>query len=233
MDSAEFDVFGGVTTDYYDQAAVDLPGRWKPMTGWWDARMRNGLDPYSKYTAARIDTEIVAYARNGEPLPGVNFASQDYLNLATEKRVINAATEAAERYGVHSAGSSALMGLTEMTIELERKLATFLGLADAPCSRPAGELAMALSEHWFDARTMSSSTFLHMPAYRREPPLRRATFTGSHTARTRASSGGLPASGPKTRVRASWSSPKPFSPWTATFPTSPDCMRSAPGTKRP
>ncbi|MEF0941643.1 hypothetical protein [Rhizobium sp. BR 362] len=96
-----------------------------------DARTRNGLDPYSKYTAAWIDTEIVAYARNGEPFPGVNFASQDYLNLATEKRVINVATEAAERYGVHSAGSSALMGLTEMTIELERKLATFLGLADA------------------------------------------------------------------------------------------------------
>ncbi|MGM5056131.1 hypothetical protein ACD589_15795 [Rhizobium sp. 814_E9_N1_1] len=93
MDSAEFDVFGRVTTDYDDQAAIDLPGRWKPMTGWWDARMRNSLDPYSKYTAARIDTEIVAYARNGEPFPGVNFASQDYLNLATEKRVINAATE--------------------------------------------------------------------------------------------------------------------------------------------
>ncbi|MGR9471037.1 aminotransferase class I/II-fold pyridoxal phosphate-dependent enzyme [Rhizobium leguminosarum] len=131
MDSAEFDIFGGVTTDYYDQAVIDLPSRWKPMTGWWEARMRNGLDPYSKYTAARIDTEIVAYARNGEPFPGVNFASQDYLNLATEKRVINAATEAAERYGVHSAGSSALMGLTEITLELERKLATFLGVADA------------------------------------------------------------------------------------------------------
>ncbi|MGO8224459.1 aminotransferase class I/II-fold pyridoxal phosphate-dependent enzyme [Rhizobium ruizarguesonis] len=131
VDSAEFDVFGGVTTDYYDQAVIDLPGRWKPMTGWWDARMRIGVDPYSKYTAARIDTEIVAYARNGEPFPGINFASQDYLNLATEKRVINAATEAAERYGVHSAGSSALMGLTEITVELERKLATFLGVADA------------------------------------------------------------------------------------------------------
>jgi len=131
MDSAEFDVFDGVTTDYYDQAIIDLPSRWKPMTGWMEARMRNGLDPYSKYTAARIDTEIVAYASNGEPFPGVNFASQDYLNLATEKRVINAATEAAERYGVHSAGSSALMGLTEIILELERKLATFLGVADA------------------------------------------------------------------------------------------------------
>ncbi|MDX8464600.1 aminotransferase class I/II-fold pyridoxal phosphate-dependent enzyme [Mesorhizobium sp. VK23B] len=130
VEHRDFDVMEGVTTDYYDKSDTDLSARWRALTGWFDARLGARLDPYCKYTASRIDSEITAFTRDGEPLSGVNFASQDYLNLATEKRVINAATEAAERYGVHSAGSSALMGLTEVTIELERKLAAFLGVAD-------------------------------------------------------------------------------------------------------
>lgn len=61
---------------------------------------------------------------------GVNFGSQDYLSLAGHPAIRAAATEAASKFGVHSAGSAALMGNTGLSVELERQLADFLGYAD-------------------------------------------------------------------------------------------------------
>lgn len=127
----EFDVLHGATIDYYDASNSNLTARWKPLTGWFDARLAQGLDPYFKYTSSRIRTEITASLRDDFTVHGINFASQDYLSLSTDSRVIAAATEAAEDYGVHSAGSASLMGLTALTVGLERRLADFLGLADA------------------------------------------------------------------------------------------------------
>ena len=46
----------------------------------------------------------------GKHLQGVNFASQDYLNLASYPDVIDAACRAAKDLGVHGAGSASLMG---------------------------------------------------------------------------------------------------------------------------
>jgi glycine C-acetyltransferase len=60
----------------------------------------------------------------------VNFASQEYLNLATHPEVRLAAKEAIDIFGVHSAGSAALMGNTRLSLELEKRLAAFLGYKD-------------------------------------------------------------------------------------------------------
>src|SRR5690606_21629809 len=119
------------TTDYYDAENTNLADRWSPMTAWLNERLAAGIDPYSKNTSTRISTNITAFDRSGASRSGINFASQEYLNLATDRRVIEAATTAAHSYGVHSAGSAALMGLTELTVRLEARIAQFLGLADA------------------------------------------------------------------------------------------------------
>jgi glycine C-acetyltransferase len=42
---------------------------------------------------------------------GLNFATQDYLSLASHPDVHAAAADALRRYGVHSGGSSALQGV--------------------------------------------------------------------------------------------------------------------------
>ena len=127
----ETDILEGVLPDYYNAADTDIMARWSPLTRWLDARLDAGLDPYSKYTATKISPEVVAFDRAGRACSGLNFASQDYLSLATDNRVIDAAVRAVRTYGVHSAGSAALMGLTELTIELERRVADFLGVDDA------------------------------------------------------------------------------------------------------
>lgn len=57
---------------------------------------------------------------------GINLASQDYLSLATDESVKEAAIATIRDYGVHSAGSAAVLGNTDISLRLESALAEFL-----------------------------------------------------------------------------------------------------------
>lgn len=105
--------------------------RWQPMTDWVNARSAAGWEPYSKSTSSEILPRLTATDRVGRRFAGVNFASQDYLGLASHPEIRTAAIEAVGRFGVHSAGSVALMGLTQATLRLERSIADFLFVNDA------------------------------------------------------------------------------------------------------
>ncbi|MBT8389175.1 MAG: aminotransferase class I/II-fold pyridoxal phosphate-dependent enzyme, partial [Altererythrobacter sp.] len=71
-------------------------------------------------------THCEAKNDDGSKIKGVNFASQDYLSLASHPDVKQAAIEAIEEYGVHSAGSAALLGNTRHSILLENRISEFL-----------------------------------------------------------------------------------------------------------
>lgn len=124
-------VFDGATTDFADLSTPNLLDRHSPLTDWFNARAAAGVDPYCRVTTHRIGPDVEALQRNGTRTAGVNFGSQDYLNLASAPQVVGAAHAAAEKWGVHSAGSASLMGLTGLTTELEARVAAFLGLKDA------------------------------------------------------------------------------------------------------
>jgi 7-keto-8-aminopelargonate synthetase-like enzyme len=114
-------------TAHFRKAKGHLLDRNVPYTDWINARITHNLWPYSKYTADAPKTSCEAYDLGGRRIAGSNFASQDYLGLASHPAVKMAAKEAVEEYGVHSAGSSALMGAMEQGHLLERELADFLG----------------------------------------------------------------------------------------------------------
>ena len=97
---------------------------------WWDKRYENGLDPYSKTIIGEIKPTCVTLDRKGKEYKGVNFANQDYLSMASNQKVKDAAKAAIDKYGVHSAGSPTLMGNTEPSRELEKELASFLEMKD-------------------------------------------------------------------------------------------------------
>jgi glycine C-acetyltransferase len=120
----------GVTADYRDDCGPDLLGRWHAHASWLDCRAQHECDPYSKVTTGRIGSTGRIQDRSGRVFAGINFASQEYLNLSTHPAVCKAVVETVNRYGVHSAGSAALMGNTELSVELERELAVFLDMAD-------------------------------------------------------------------------------------------------------
>lgn len=125
------DTLEGVTTDYIDPANPDLLDRWSPMTDWLSARLSAGLDPYCKANTGRIGPRVTGQDRAGRIIEGLNFAAQDYLSLSSHPAVIAAVVKAAEAFGVHSAGSGALMGLSTLTLQLEQTVARFVGTTDA------------------------------------------------------------------------------------------------------
>ncbi len=120
----------GSTSDFIVREGADLLGRWKDHAAWWQGRLDHGVDPYGKFTTGHITTVCKMGTRDGKPFAGVNFGSQEYLNLASHPAVHAAAKAAIDEFGVHSAGSAALMGNTERSRELESRLAAFLGYTD-------------------------------------------------------------------------------------------------------
>jgi len=123
-------ILSGTVPEHLDNETSNPLRRFQPLTDWLDARYANGVDPYSKYTSTAIGPTITAHGRKGDQYQGINFGSQEYLNLSTHPEVIRAAKKAMDTYGVHSAGSAALMGNTLESINLEKKIAEFTGYED-------------------------------------------------------------------------------------------------------
>src|SRR5262249_31776486 len=124
------DYLNGIIVDFVDRERSDLIGRWSKHHDWWNGRASYNIDPYSKSTSNGIKPETQVRLRDGRPVEGVNFSSQDYLSLASHPAVHAAAKQAIDAFGVHSAGSAALMGNTTLSRALEARFAAFLGYAD-------------------------------------------------------------------------------------------------------
>lgn len=135
MDQSEFEVGASVIPeaalcgslrDFRAPAGPDLLGRIGGFFAWQDTRRRHNLWPYAKSTATAPKTSCSARTDAGDEIVGVNFASQDYLSLASHPAIKQTAVEAIEEYGVHSAGSAALLGNTHHSLRLERTISDFV-----------------------------------------------------------------------------------------------------------
>jgi glycine C-acetyltransferase len=120
----------GSMRDYRVVKGSDLLTRVGGFFQWQDLRRQHGLWPYSRSTDAGPKVVCTTRDDRGGRTFGVNFASQDYLSLSSHPEVKAAAGDAIERYGVHSAGSAALLGNTAASVALERKIAEFLGAGE-------------------------------------------------------------------------------------------------------
>jgi glycine C-acetyltransferase len=82
--------------------------------------------PLGRSTEVGPRSNCQARTDEGVLFEGVNFASQDYLSLSSHPAVLDVAIETMKQFGVHSAGSPALVGNTSLSLALERKIAEFL-----------------------------------------------------------------------------------------------------------
>lgn len=121
------DALESIVLKFYDEANIDLIGRWDGVGDFMELRNSYGLDPFQRVSRHKIGPDINGLHRDGSRFSGVNFASQDYLSLSSHPYVVAAAKAAADDFGVHSAGSAALMGNTSLSLELEKRLGAFLG----------------------------------------------------------------------------------------------------------
>jgi len=116
----------GSLRDYKAMTGTNMLSRTDGFFDWQEERRRCDLWPYAKSTATAPKTHCAAKTDSGFAMEGVNFASQDYLSLSSHPAVKEAAVEAIKEYGVHSAGSAALLGNTRHSLLLEQRITAFL-----------------------------------------------------------------------------------------------------------
>jgi 8-amino-7-oxononanoate synthase len=87
-----------------------------------------GVYPYFREIQSEQDTEVII---NGKKV--LMFGSNSYLGLTNHPKVIEASVLAAKKYGTGCAGSRFLNGTLDIHIELESKLAEFVGKEAALC----------------------------------------------------------------------------------------------------
>src|SRR5579884_4195359 len=120
------DALSGSMRDYRHLPGANLLDRISPFLEWQEKRRNAGLWPLGRSTENGAFTRCGARTDKGLFFEGVNFASQDYLSLNAHPMIKAAAIEAINEYGVHSAGSPALVGNTSLSILLEKRIGDFL-----------------------------------------------------------------------------------------------------------
>ena len=85
-----------------------------------------GIYPYFRAISSEQDTEVVMSGRKV-----LMFGSNSYLGLTNHPKVKEAAIAATQKYGTGMAGSRFLNGTLDIHVELEHKLAKFVGKEEA------------------------------------------------------------------------------------------------------
>ena len=88
--------------DFRVPGGADLLRRIEGFYQWQDQRRQCGLWPFSRSTETGPAATVTAGDDRGRSMNGVNFASQDYLSLASHPAIKATAQDAISRYGVHS-----------------------------------------------------------------------------------------------------------------------------------
>lgn len=117
----------GSLRDFRSPHGADLIGRVAGFYEWQNLRREHDLWPYARSTSSAPQARCEARSDTGTAFSGINFASQDYLSLSSHPAIKAAAIRAIEDFGVHSAGSAALLGNTANSLLLEQGLSQFLG----------------------------------------------------------------------------------------------------------
>ena len=117
----------GSLRDFRAPEGADLIGRVAGFYDWQNLRRQHEMWPYARSTSTAPQARCEARSDTGARFSGINFASQDYLSLSSHPAIKAAAIGAIGEYGVHSAGSAALLGNTANSLLLEQGLSEFLG----------------------------------------------------------------------------------------------------------
>ncbi len=124
------DPLGGSMAEFANPSGQSLQGRVAAYDAWRVRRREAGVWPFCRLVQSPAAPSTVVSEEGEISRPCINFASQDYLGLARDPRVLRKAQEAIAEYGVHSAGSPVLLGTTAPMAELERTLSTVIGKED-------------------------------------------------------------------------------------------------------
>jgi 7-keto-8-aminopelargonate synthetase-like enzyme len=119
---------GGSMRDFRYLPGANLLDRVHAFYEWQQLRRKSGLWPLGRSTETGPRSKCLARTDEGALFEGINFASQDYLSLASHPAISDVAIATIEEFGVHSAGSPALVGNTSLSLSLEKTIGEFLNM---------------------------------------------------------------------------------------------------------
>ena len=90
--------------------------------------MERGVYPYFREIDSAQNTEVMM---DGKKV--LMFGSNSYMGVTYDKRIIDAAIAATQKYGTGCAGSRLLNGTLDIHIKLEKELAEFVGKDESLC----------------------------------------------------------------------------------------------------
>jgi glycine C-acetyltransferase len=118
------DPLRGSFAEFARPSGADLLERTAPIAAWIASRRAADVWPYARAVTSMPGPITHAEAEAQTTIrEGLNFATQDYLALASHPSVHAAAMDAIRHYGVHSGGSGALQGRSDISRALEAELA--------------------------------------------------------------------------------------------------------------
>ncbi|QOL48095.1 aminotransferase class I/II-fold pyridoxal phosphate-dependent enzyme [Massilia litorea] len=132
-DIAELEASGalrGSVAQFAQPRGANLMRRAEALDSWCRLRARHGVWQYARALdgAPGPESNVHEECVPGSATRGVNFASQDYLSLASHPAVHEAARAALAEAGPHSAGSAVLLGNSRLSLALEAALGELLQL---------------------------------------------------------------------------------------------------------
>jgi glycine C-acetyltransferase len=132
-DIAELEACGalrGSVAQFAQPRGPNLMRRAEALDSWCRLRVAHGVWQYARALdgAPSPESSVHEECASGPATRGVNFASQDYLSLASHPAVHDAARAALAEAGPHSAGSAVLLGNSRLSLALEAALGELLQL---------------------------------------------------------------------------------------------------------
>ena len=119
----------GNAAQFSQPRGPDLLARTAALEDWHAARAAHGVWQYARALIGAPLPIASIQDEAGQAARGVNFASQDYLSLASHPAILDAAQQALHDAGPHSAGSAVLLGNTRTSLRLEEAIAALVGMA--------------------------------------------------------------------------------------------------------
>lgn len=137
LDSELKSVLGWGVSDHQAPQGQFFSDRYADLASDVARASKLGLWQYFRTHKTNVGRSVVVQDEAGRTYSGVNGASQDYLGLSNEERVVQGAVSALNQYGAHSAGSAPMGGRTELANSVEAKLMRATGLQHI-CLFPTG-----------------------------------------------------------------------------------------------
>ena len=119
----------GSVAQFAQPRGPNLMRRTEALDAWCRLRAAHGVWQYARALDGAPSPESSVREEggaSGAASRGVNFASQDYLSLASHPAVHEAARAALQEAGPHSAGSAVLLGNSRLSLALEQALGALL-----------------------------------------------------------------------------------------------------------